>query len=318
MGFLPAQLQQHCEVIIQSRRIKNKIVILCEGEPGIWDMKGRPSPQSYGRMEQLPDSNFYNACVPRWWNQNRPQFFNCGDRKDVIDTYCGLLELHNQQDSSSYLSPDKLYAIIDLDLQIQQIGDYIFSNTDEIFCDLYHQLEVNTKNIPNHRIFITGLIHKEAYFLFPDLQNLFDEYPNQAVFKNNNLSLKDIYTEMLNQAQVDIDLINNIDRAFERINHCDCLDCSDLDKFINSAFANLNNSSNLETIRTTSIALLTIRKAKEYWYKIEPPNNWTSSTQTFREQLMLAIARFYSEQSTNPQYHLSYLLEYLYNSTYET
>lgn len=32
MGFDHTQLKRHCEIIIQSRRIKNKIVVLCEGE----------------------------------------------------------------------------------------------------------------------------------------------------------------------------------------------------------------------------------------------------------------------------------------------
>lgn len=47
MSFDPGKLKQHCEIIIQSRRIKNKIVVLCEGEGGIKDNQYRLSPQSY-------------------------------------------------------------------------------------------------------------------------------------------------------------------------------------------------------------------------------------------------------------------------------
>ncbi|MFB2938524.1 hypothetical protein ACE1B6_25020 [Aerosakkonemataceae cyanobacterium BLCC-F154] len=108
MSFDPAQLKRHCEIIIQSRRIKNKIVVLCEGEGGIKDNRYRLSPQTYARMEQMPDANFYKACVPRWWSQYKPEFFNCGDRKDVIDTYFALLEIHQQDSENSYLTPGLL------------------------------------------------------------------------------------------------------------------------------------------------------------------------------------------------------------------
>ncbi len=68
----------------------------------------------------MPDSNFYNACVPHWWSQYRPQFFNCGDRKDVIDTYFALSELHAKDSTNSYLEPNRLFALVDLDIQIQR------------------------------------------------------------------------------------------------------------------------------------------------------------------------------------------------------
>ena len=92
--------------------------MLCEGD--ISKNQGRLSPQLYKRMEQMPDSNFYKACVPHWWSQHRPQFFNCGDRKDVIDTYFALSELHAKDSTNSYLEPNRLFALVDLDIQIQR------------------------------------------------------------------------------------------------------------------------------------------------------------------------------------------------------
>ncbi len=134
MSLNSEELHQHCQQILSQRRIKNKIVILCEGQ--ITKNQGRPSPQSYRKMEKMPDANFYNACVPKNCNQYRPQFFNCGDRKDVINTYFNLLELHYNEINNSYLNPKKLFAIVDLDNQIQNITnkyDYQFSDTEEIF-----------------------------------------------------------------------------------------------------------------------------------------------------------------------------------------
>ncbi|WP_228060573.1 MULTISPECIES: hypothetical protein [unclassified Coleofasciculus] len=130
MSLSSEQLEQHCKTILQSRRIRNKIVVLCEGD--IPKIQGRPSPQSYGRMEEMPDANFYKACVPKGWTQYRPQFFNCGDRKDVIDSYFSLLDLHNQNKDNSYLNPDKLFAVVDLDLQVQAIDNYSIFQSSEV------------------------------------------------------------------------------------------------------------------------------------------------------------------------------------------
>lgn len=60
------------------------------------------------------------------------------------------------------------------------------------------------------------------------------------------------------------------------------------------------------------IALLTIRKAKSYWNQVSPPQYWTSSDESFREQLLLAIGRFYSQQNGDSRYHIPYLLESLH------
>ena len=92
MGFKnDKELIEHCETILKSSRIRNKVVILCEGE--IEKVKGTRNPQFYRKMEKMPDANFYKHCVPKNWQGYKPQFFNCGDRKDVIDTYFKLLEL---------------------------------------------------------------------------------------------------------------------------------------------------------------------------------------------------------------------------------
>ena len=48
MSFDTQQLEEHCHKILNSARIKNKILILCEGDlPAI---KGTESPQSYSKI----------------------------------------------------------------------------------------------------------------------------------------------------------------------------------------------------------------------------------------------------------------------------
>lgn len=223
MSFNEQELKEHCLKIIQDSRIKNKIVILCEGliPPKV---EGRRSPKLYKQMEQMPDANFYNACVPIWWNEYRPIFFNCGDKIDVLNTFFGLLDLHNVDYSQSFLTPDKLFAIVDLDIQganIHKINkDYPFPNTEDIFCSLYRKIKVNQANTHHHRIWVTGLIHKEAYFLKPDIQEIFDnQYIISPVYKENIVNLENIYLDMVNDMTNNADLQKHWERVIKRISH---------------------------------------------------------------------------------------------------
>jgi hypothetical protein len=310
MSLTPEQLEQHCQAILQSPRIKNKIVVLCEGD--ILKIQGRPSPQSYKEMERLPDANFYDACVPRSWTQYRPQFFNCGDRKDVIDSYFTLLKLHNQGNDRSYLNPDKVFAIVDLDIQIQAIDNYSFADTEEIFRNLYEKFKLKEQNTGQHHIWVTGLIHKEAYFLLPELQSLFDDFPNTPMYKENFLIIQDIYMEMADAIITDSDLQNNFQRAFDRISCCPGLDCSEIKKLRKSWKSQYKKAQDDRRKDELVLALLTIKKAKNYWNQVQPPSNWTRPDEAFREQLLLEIGRFYSEHSSDPKYHIPFFLKTLY------
>ena len=313
MSLNRKQLQKHCETILLSPRIKNKIVVLCEGK--IPDIQGIKSVQSYKAMKETPDASFYMACIPRWWRQKRPEFFNCGNRKDVIDTYFTLLILHQQDSTNSYLDPDRLFAIIDLDLQAEAIYNYIFTDTEAIFRNLYAKSEVQEQNAAQHRIWITGLIHKEAYFLTPELQSLFDDYPNSPIYQENLASLTNIYSDMADGISNDRDLQNNLQRAFDRINHCSGLDCTELDvgKFQDSWKHKFQNTTDTTQKHELIVALLTIKKAKKYWHKIKRPGDWScDEQQVFREQLSLEIGRFYSQQGSDVKCHIPFFFKTLY------
>jgi hypothetical protein len=315
MSLSPEQLEQHCKTILKQSKIRNKIVVLCEGE--IEKDQGRLSPQSYGKMEEMPDSNFYKACVPSRWRQYRPQFFNCGDRKDVIDSYFTLLELHAEDSGRSYLDPNKLFAIVDLDLQIQKIdsASYSFADTEEVFHNLYEKFKVKDENTALHRIWVTGLIHKEAYFLTPELQSTFDNYnyKNPPIYKGNSLILQDIYIDMADKISNDSDLKNDSPRVFNRISCCSGLDCSEIGKLQDSWKDQFEKAGDENRKDELVFALLTIKKAKNYWNQVQPPSDWTRPPEVFRDQLSLEVGRFYSEQSDNPKYHIPFLLKTLYD-----
>lgn len=288
--------------------------MLCEGD--IPKNQGRLSPQSYKSMEKMPDSNFYKACVPRGRSQYRPQFFNCGDRKDVIDTYFTLLELHDKDSTNSNLDPNRLFAIVDLDIQIQTIDSYSFSysfaDTEAIFNNLYEKFKVNDKNISLHRIWVTGLIHKEAYFLIPELQAILDNFSSAPIYNGTSLILKDIYIDMVDKMSSDRDLQNNLPRVFNRISCCAGLDCSEIDKLQDSWKDQFQTAVDNTRRDELVFALLTIKKAKNYWNQVQPPSDWTGSHTAFKDQLLLEIGRFYSGQSNDPKYHIPFWLKTLY------
>jgi len=318
MSLSPEQLEQHCKTILKQSKIRNKIVVLCEGE--IEKAQGRLSPQSYGKMEEMPDSNFYKACVPSRWRQYRPQFFNCGDRKDVIDSYFTLLELHAEDSGRSYLDPNKLFAIVDLDLQIQKIdsASYSFADTEEVFHNLYEKFKVKDENTALHRIWVTGLIHKEAYFLTPELQSTFDNYnyKNPPIYKGNSLILQDIYIDMADEMSSNLDLQNNSPRVFNRISCCSGLDCSEIDKLQDSWKDQFQKAEHDTRKDELVFALLTIKKAKNYWHQVQPPSDCPHPHKNFREQLSLEIGRFYSKYSNDPKYHIPFFLKTLYKFVY--
>ncbi|MEG4148218.1 hypothetical protein [Microcoleus sp. Pol12B5] len=311
MSLNPEQLKQHCEAILQSHRINNRIVVLCEGP--ISDIEGRRSPQAYKKMEEMPDANFYKACVPRWWREKLPQFFNCGDRASVINTYLKLLTLHKQDTANSYLEPDRLFAMIDLDLHLQKIDDYPFPDTEAIFCDLYEKSEVRSQNAKRHRIWITGLIHKEAYFLTPELQSIFDDYPHPPMYQDNPVEVNSIYMDMADKISSDPDLKNNlnIQRALNRINHC--LNCADLNRLQDSWKTEFQNTSDETCKHQLIMALLTIKKAKDYWGEIKPPVDWSGNDRQFRDQLSLKIGEFYSQQNSDVKYHIPFFFKTLHD-----
>jgi hypothetical protein len=321
MSLSPEELQEHCEIILKFPEIRNKIVVLCEGT--ISEIEGRKSVQSYKAMKHRPDANFYTDCIPRWWSQKRPIFLNCGDRKDVLDTYFTLPILHEKDTTNSNLDPDRLFAMIDLDLHLQKIDDYSFPDTEAIFCNLYEKSEVRSQNAKLHRIWITGLIHKEAYFITPELQSIFDDYPHPPMYQDNPVEVNSIYMDMADKISSDPDLKNNlnIQRALDRINHC--LNCTDLDKLQDSWKTEFENTSDETRKHQLIRALLTIKKVKnkkqpehDYWEKIKPPADWSGNEEVFREQLSSAIGKFYSQQSSDVKSHIPFFFKTLYELVY--
>ena len=314
MSLSKKELEQHCKFILSNSRVSNKIIILCEGD--VYKEDGKLSPLYYKKMENFPDANFYSACIPKPWRSLRPCFFNCGDRNDVLDTYFTLLEIIKEDIDNLYNHPKKIFALVDLDIQVKKIENYHFADTHQIFCNLYQNGKINDINLElDHEIWITGLIHKEAYFLIPALQSLFDEQFDPPFYKGNRLLLDDIYFSMSHDLLRDSDLKNSFDIACSRISHCNGLNFSDIDKLRDSWINEFQNTTDEERKHELVFSLLTIRKAKEYWHQIKPNDEWDGDPSLYKNQLLLAIARdFYAKQTDDEaaaKYHIPYFFKML-------
>ena len=305
MSLSNTELQEHCNTIINSRRAQNKIVILCEGN--IHADEGKASPSSYRQLEKLPDANFYKACIPVWWKQKRPEFFICGDRKGVINTYFELQKMHSQPRNDSYLNKDKLFAIIDLDLPLCKFDDsYPITDSEALFYRLYQQGQINQQAILEKSIFITGLIYKEAYFLIPDLQPLFDDYSPVVHFNNVPINLKAVYRAMAHKLINDGNLMqpDQFKRACERIQHCQQLNFNSLND-LQQSWLTAFDTADKSTQQILIYALLTIHQVKDYWKAVTPHEEGIIPAERFiKEQLILKIADFYARQARDSIHHI--------------
>ncbi|MFZ9737396.1 MAG: hypothetical protein ACO3EZ_05250, partial [Prochlorotrichaceae cyanobacterium] len=302
---LSLELEAHCRQILRDRRIKSRVIILCEGGT---DQRGRLSPQSYRRNDRLPDSNFYQACVPTWWKRSGkplPKFINSGDRSKVIATYFGLLHLHHRNPSHSYLTPGSLFALVDLDLQTKKIDHYAYSDLESIFHALYQngQFRVEASQ-ENHHLFVTGLVHKEAYYLLPEIRSIFEQY--QIRLNGQNLELDELYLTIAEAADTDQDLKMHFHKVRARLSCDRYFQCQTLAKFQESwmeAFETaLTQPSHHKRLLVHN--LLTVCKAKRYWKQIHPAREDTRSSHELQDQLIPFIGRVYAEQPVYEQHQI--------------
>ena len=293
-------LEQHCETIMKARRAKGKHVILCEGSGNKLPL--RPSPSSYRTLEQFPDANFYKACVPTWWTEKRPEFFFCGDRQNVLDTYFELKKLHENERTDSYLDKNKIFALIDLDLQpAKSLKDYHIENTERLFNELYQENKLHLDNAKQNSIFTTGLIYKEAYFFVPDLKEVFENYHLTILFDDLPFDLNAVYEKMGASFGMDKNLEKNYSIAKQRIAYLTQLDLSNITT-LQSSWLEIFNLAQAEEKTALIYALLSIHQIKDYWKLIK--SNSEISEARFKEQLTLEIGNFYAKQPRESPHHI--------------
>ena len=290
MSLSPEELQLHCEAIVALSKLTHRIVILCEGN--INDIKGRV--HLYRRLEIFPDANFYKACIPEWWTEKRPTFVPCGDKTDVLNTYFELKKLN--------FNDGKLFAIIDLDLQPAKVlENYPIENTEQLFNALYQENKLNTNNIKQHPIFITGLIYKEAYFFVPDLKETFENYHLAILFDDLPFDLNAVYEKMGVSFGMDKNLEKNYSIAKQRIAYLTQLDLSNITT-LQSSWLAIFNLAQAEEKTALIYALLSIHQIKDYWKLIKSDSEISEAR--FKEQLTLSIGNFYAKQPCESLHHI--------------
>jgi len=66
------RIEQQCQAIMKSTHIRNKIVVLCEGDT---PTQGLRTVIGYQQLQKRPDADFYTACIPSSWTQKNRNFF---------------------------------------------------------------------------------------------------------------------------------------------------------------------------------------------------------------------------------------------------
>jgi hypothetical protein len=119
MSFNQAELQNYCKYILRQERIRDRILVLCEGKILKEEVRISRSPESYQSQlpyadrdeKTTPDSSFYKKCIPESWFQFDlvPKFFNCGNCDDVIKIYLTLSEILAQDIDKQYIHPKRVF-----------------------------------------------------------------------------------------------------------------------------------------------------------------------------------------------------------------
>lgn len=289
--------------IARDARCRNRPVVLCEGDTPARRWPGqRPSPSSHKQCARLPDADFYRQCVPKSWRMGIPAFRNCGGRADVLRTMRGLLDLAETAPGETFVDAERLFALVDLDLQAQALDGPIGS-----IAELHHALydppspgrrvRLRRPIDRRHRVWVTALIHKEAFFIAPSMQAVL-EGAGGFTFDGAAGDVRAMCAAAgarLDPGSVDRD--REVEALFAgvcaRLGPCAAslgLDLADPGALAASWRAADRRSPGDEALFD---ALFLVTKAKPLWARVGPPlaRAWTRGDAAWRDQLERAVAR---------------------------
>lgn len=319
MSFSNSELETYCDKIILKRAaIDRSCIVLCEGFSDDLKtiIKSPPATLKNNFSSQFQDASFYQRSIPKWWRKTgkpEPIFYVCGKQKAVIKAYFYLRNKY-QQKNDKRLDSNKIYALVDIDTQkhtLPKTEEYPFCSLEAIYADLYNDGLVNLKTAKNHKIWVTGLLHKEAYYLIPELEYLFKKY--ESIFNNKPLNdLTPLYLNIVQSVSRDKDFYALIQENFplikERIKHhlplYNTESVDDFQKRWLEIFLNPNTKTNEKA--TLINILLILAKSKIVWENIKSSNeNKSSEHKKYRNQLSFKIAlEFYAQQPQDSPLHL--------------
>ncbi|BBM84672.1 hypothetical protein [Candidatus Uabimicrobium amorphum] len=286
-------------------RFKDKVVILCEGRTNLSD---RSNPSTVAKRRKLADATFFKRCVPSYWTYKKPQFIGCGTRESTIGTFFSLRKLISEK-TDTFINPDKLFAIVDPDVQSTKIEeDYHHSNTNEIYNDLYYEGVLNGQKIQSNRILTLGLAVRENYFFEPDLV--------KERIKKFNPSI--CYKYAIERINSDNDIVCEKkkikEEVFRRVSHVENikLDCG-RDELCQSYkdILGYNPKNPKRDQRLVIMSMLGFIKLKKHWENIDFKGKNNHSNRIIRNNTQLSIANYYSDNQLE-EYHFTILFRELY------
>jgi len=225
----------------------------------------------------------------------------------VIKVFHQLIDFHHGDPTDSYLSVDKLFALVDLDLGRQPVHKYVFPDIESIYKDIYHS-DPEKLNLAGHQIYTTGLIHKEAYFILPELEkgvfNEFIEKFPKLQHSSQLFDLKTIYQKLINSIGDDPRIRENFGIVKQRIQRYLSpeelidLDPRKLQVILEQRFEACTNQHSLDSEEGRSLlikAVLVITKVKDLaWNQITDGDDYPLDAKVIRDQLTLNIAEYFS------------------------
>lgn len=309
MSFSNDDLKKYCdEIILKRAALDRQIVVLCEGfNDNLKELLKDPVPTIGENFADLyQDAAFYQRSIPKWCRDKNIIFYICGNQASVIKAYFYLRNQYQEKDDSR-LDVNKLFAWIDIDTQkhpLPKNESYFFQSLESIYADLYINGIVNQATAKNHKIWVTGFLHKEAYFIIPELQYLF----NQHHFINLTDLYKNITESILRDKKFYPLITENFNLIKERIKHHPLLyTAQSADEFQEKWLAEFAKPNITLTEKDNLInALLIIVKSKTAWESIQSESATKEiEPKTYRNQLSHKIAlEFYAKQPRESPHHI--------------
>jgi len=314
MGLNSIQILNLAKSICNLKKLQNKMIVLCEGavepeppsDPNATHRQLRQSPGTYAK-ERFEDSRFYKKCLPVDL-RSKVQFINCGDRSNVIDAFHRITKICQDDPVNSYIDIERLFAIVDLDLEVKKISNYNFPSVEDIYNDIYC-CNSGKLRLKNHRIYTTGLIHKEAYFILPELEGEFfsgflERFP-KLQHSGQPFNLKIIYQTLINSIGDDPRIKEHFDIVKQRLQgylspeELIDLDPRKLQVILEQRFEACTNQHSLDSEEGRSLlikAVLVITKVKDLaWNQITDGDDYPLDAKVIRDQLTLNIAEYFSQ-----------------------
>lgn len=332
---MTTNIAEFARFLLKENSYKNRVLVLCEGEitGSLADLNLQSTGKRFTRSLKAAkkhDAHFYGKCKPEWWKAASPikfpEFINAGSRSQVLETFFTILDLHRQNPQDFYLNPEKLFALVDLDIQNQSFAvdssDQTYNsmaNIEAIFNALYERGKFKGLTTYSNHILVTGLIHKEAYFLLPELQEKLSQF--QPFYGDQMLDLAKLYSEIAEDSQYTEDLKQHFEGITQRLSQYPELNCCTPERLQASWLSHYQTSDHPEA---WVHALFLFKKAKPYWERIHAADS--HDYKRFQEQLCEGIAEFYrtrfrtqdAVQGETPVDHIPGLFRAIYRIAYET